>query len=256
MNDSAFYDELADSWWDPAGFFHGIGTLLNPVRVPYIERVVQNLAGESTDRRVLDIGCGGGLLAEPLSALGMMVIGVDASIRSLAAGRDHGDTVRYAGAIADRLPFSDASFDVIVAMEILEHVEDPVAVVVEATRVLRPGGIFFFAGPSRTRLSRLLLIDFAQRWRWLAVLPPELHRWESFIKPSEMSVMLKDSGIATQETIGLGLEWGGLPAAMRAYWLLRRGRIGHGEAGRRVRLKGRHSTKIAYMGYGLKRARQ
>ncbi len=252
MNDPAFYDELADSWWDPDGFLHGIGTLLNPVRVPYMERVLHDLAGGPRDRRALDIGCGGGLLAEPLSALGMTVTGVDASVRSLVAGRNHDETVRYVGAFADRLPFADAAFDVIVAMEILEHVEDPVAVVVEASRVLRPGGILFFAGPSRTRLSRLLLIDFAQRWRWSAVLPRELHRWESFITPSEISMMLRDSGIVAQETIGLGLEWGGLLAAMRAYRLLRRGRIGHGETGRRMRLTNRRSTKFAYMGYGIK----
>ncbi len=252
MTDSVFYDELADSWWDQDGFLHGIGTLLNPVRVPYIERVLRDIAGGPGDRRALDIGCGGGLFAEPLSALGMAVTGVDASVRSLVAGRDHGDVVEYVGAIADRLPFADGTFDIAVAMEILEHVEDPGSVVVEAARVLRPGGIFFFAGPSRTRLSRLVLIDFAQRWRWSAVLPRDLHRWESFITPSEMSSMLGNSGIVTQETIGLGLEWGGLPAAMRAYRLLRRGRIGHGEAGRRVRLTSQRSTKIAYMGYGIK----
>ncbi|MEE9206136.1 MAG: bifunctional 2-polyprenyl-6-hydroxyphenol methylase/3-demethylubiquinol 3-O-methyltransferase UbiG [Acidimicrobiia bacterium] len=250
MNDTALYDEFADSWWDPDGFLHGIGTLLNPVRLPYIDRVLPDHG--PPDRRVLDIGCGGGLLAEPLGELGMVVTGVDASIPSLAAGRDHGDTVRYVGASADRLPFLDGTFDIVVAMEVLEHVEDPVSVVVEATRVLRPGGTFFFAGPSRTRLSRWMLIDLAQRWRWSAVLPRDLHRWERFITPSEMSMMLQDSGIVTQETIGLGLDWGGLLAAMRAYRLLRRGRIGHAEAGRRVRLTTRRSTKIAYMGYGTK----
>ena len=152
MNDTALYDEFAESWWDPDGFLHGIGTILNPMRLPYIDRVLPDHG--PPDRRVLDIGCGGGLLAEPLGELGMVVTGVDASIPSLATGRDHGDTVRYVGASADRLPFLDGTFDIVVAMEVLEHVEDPGSVVVEAARVLRPGGIFFFAGPSRTRLSR------------------------------------------------------------------------------------------------------
>ncbi len=252
MDDAAFYDEFADGWWDTDGFLHGIGTLLNPVRMPYVERILGEVGKGSAGLRVLDVGCGGGLQAELLSELGMVVTGVDASIPSVAAGRNHGESVRYAGARADRLPFSGDTFDVVVAMEILEHVEDPVRVVAEAARVLRPGGVFFFAGPSRTRLSRLVLIDLAQRWGWSAVLPPGLHRWERFITPSEMSTMLADAGVIAKETIGLGLEWGGVFPALRAYWLLRRGRIGHAEAGRRVRLTIRRNTSIAYMGYGIK----
>lgn len=251
--DPALYSEFAESWWDPEGFLHGIGTMLNPVRVPYIERVLRHRGLSPVGRQVLDLGCGGGLLAEPLGELGMIVTGVDASVPSVAAGRLRGEPVRYAAARAEQLPFPDDAFDVVVAMEVLEHVEDPIPVVAEASRVLRPGGVFFFAGPSRTRLSRLVLIDLAQRWGWSAVLPPGLHEWERFITPSEMSMMLADAGVAAKETTGLGVEWSGLPAALGAYRLLRRGRIEHAEAGRRVRLTTGRNTNLAFIGHGLKR---
>lgn len=250
VNDAALYSEHAESWWDPDGFLHGIGTLLNPVRVPYIDKVIRE---RGAGRRVLDIGCGGGLLAEPLSELGMIVTGIDSSIPSLAAARRHGESVTYLGAPADRLPLADETFDVVVAMEILEHVADPGAVVVEAARVLRPGGVFFFGGPSRTRLSRLLLIDIAQRWGWSAVLPSDLHRWESFITPAEMSTTLASSGVATEEVVGLGIHPVRVPRVLWTYWLLRRRRIGHAEAGRRVQLRTQRRTSIAHMGFGIKR---
>jgi len=252
VDDTGLYDEFADSWWDPDGLLSGIGTLLNPVRVPYIEQTLSRLGVVAVGQRVLDVGCGGGLLAEPLSDLGMLVTGIDASIPSLVAGRIRGESVRYAGARAELLPFSDGTFDVVAAMEILEHVEDPGLVVAEASRVLRAGGVFFFAGPSRTRRSRLALIDLAQRWHWSAVLPPDLHRWDCFVTPPELASMLTTAGIVPEETTGLGLEWSGALAALRAYWLLRRDRIGHAEAGRRVRLKTRRSMSIAYIGYGIK----
>ncbi|MEE8331426.1 MAG: bifunctional 2-polyprenyl-6-hydroxyphenol methylase/3-demethylubiquinol 3-O-methyltransferase UbiG [Acidimicrobiia bacterium] len=252
MNDVAFYDQRADSWWDPNGFLHGIGTLLNPVRLPYIERV---LARHDTPAgaAVLDIGCGGGLLAEAIADLGFPVTGIDRSQASVAAGHDRARNVRYVVGDAGRLPFADDSFDVVTAMEVLEHVADPAAVVAEAGRILKPGGLFFFAGPNRTRLSRLVVIDLAQRWRWSAVLPEDLHEWHRFIAPAELTTLASAAGISIDEVTGVGPRLSVLSATGMALWRLRRGRIGHAEAGRRIRLKHGGSRAVAYMGYGRRR---
>jgi SAM-dependent methyltransferase len=138
-------------------------------------------------------------------------------------------------------------------MELLEHVADPAAVVAEAGRVLRPGGLFFFAGPNRTRLSRLVLIDLAQRWRWSAVLPESVHEWDRFVTPDELAVLAGAVGITIDEVAGVGPGLWALPTSAVALWRLRRGRIGHAEAGRRIRLKYGGSRAAAFMGYGRRR---
>ena len=155
--DNALYDRLADSWWDESGLLHSL-TALNPARFGYMRRVlVEELRISPLGLRVLDIGCGGGLLAEEFARLGCVVTGVDPSAESLAAAREHamsqGLAIRYQCARGEALPFADASFDAAFCCDVLEHVDDLSRVIAETARVLRPRGIYLFDTINRTFLS-------------------------------------------------------------------------------------------------------
>ncbi len=249
MSTSEFYDRNAGSWWDPHGMLRGMGTMLNPVRVPYFSAAIA--AGAGGGARVLDVGCGGGLLSAALAALGFSVTGVDPSRRSVAAARAN-TTATYVAGLGERLPFADASYDAAVVAEVLEHAADAGGVVDEAARVLRPGGVICFAGPNRTTLSRLALIDAAQRWRATRVLPADLHEWERFVRPSELRSMLAGNGVEVREVVGVGLPIRRFGRAVITIAELRRGAVSHADAGRRLALTRVRSTQIAYQGYGIK----
>jgi 2-polyprenyl-3-methyl-5-hydroxy-6-metoxy-1,4-benzoquinol methylase len=169
---------------------HGLGVLLAPVRVPFIVEVLREELGPGR-HHALDLGAGGGLLAEALSETGLSVVAMDPSLPSLRAGRAHslavGSPVKYVGGDGERLPFADGEFDAVVCMEVLEHVEDAGAVVTEAARVLRPGGVFLYSAriaPSSTEsVWSFSLRSFSAwcpvvltsgavwcvRWRWIVI---------------------------------------------------------------------------------------
>jgi 2-polyprenyl-6-hydroxyphenyl methylase/3-demethylubiquinone-9 3-methyltransferase len=239
-----------DTWWHPDGFLFGLNTLLEPLRGSYVVATLRN-AGANSGSRVLDIGSGGGFLAARLADAGYEVTGIDPSMAAVRGAAAHVHA-SFARAVGEKLPFADGSFDSVVCSEVLEHVEDPGGVIAEASRVLRPGGVFVFSLPNRTLLSKLVLIDIAQHNRFTRVLPKDLHDWNRFIGSRDLCGLARRHGLEVQDIQGVSIRTRDVPGALRALLELRRKRISYGSAGSRVQLRLSRSRAVAYVGYALK----
>ncbi|MBN1615320.1 MAG: 3-demethylubiquinone-9 3-O-methyltransferase [Deltaproteobacteria bacterium] len=161
-------------------------------RLSYFDRIDPRWEGVT----VLDLGCGGGFMAEALARRGARVLGVDPSMPSLAAARRHAEKsaldIRYIGGIGEAVPLLDRSVDRVVCVDVLEHVRDIGRVIREVRRVLRPGGLFLFDTINRNWLSRLAAVTIVEDV--LCIIPKGTHDPEKFIKPSEMRAYLRDGG--------------------------------------------------------------
>jgi 2-polyprenyl-6-hydroxyphenyl methylase/3-demethylubiquinone-9 3-methyltransferase len=196
----AKFGELAHRWWDPQGEFRPLHDL-NPLRLAWIDGLAP-LAG----KRVLDVGCGGGILAEAMARLGASVTGIDLSEKPLNVARLHllesRLEVQYemkgAEAYADAFP---AAFDVVTCMELLEHVPDPASTVAACAKLAKPGGRVFFSTINRNPKSYLFAVVGAEYL--LKMLPKGTHDYARFIKPSELSRWCRDAGLDTLELKGM-----------------------------------------------------
>jgi 2-polyprenyl-6-hydroxyphenyl methylase / 3-demethylubiquinone-9 3-methyltransferase len=250
--DNEVYDRLGGSWWDPGNplaFLHS----LTPGRFAYFQGVLTGrLAMDPAGLRVLDIGCGGGFLAERFARIGCHVVGIDPSEVSIATARRHaGDAdlpIAYHVGTGERLPVADASVDVAYCCDVLEHVQDLDLVIAETARVLRPGGVYFFDTLNRTFASRLIAIRMAQEWRLTRVIDVTLHDWAMFITPAELRAALARHGLRGEQIVGLGPR--AHPATVLAGIVrLRLGRISHAELGRLMDLGRITRTSVSYMGF-------
>lgn len=198
---NSFYDALGERWY--TDFTHPIALLRkeNEVRNPWIAQTIESKLGKT--QCILDIGCGGGFLANDLALHGHRVTGIDLSLQSLEIARrqDATATVCFLEADARKLPFLENSFDVVCAMDLLEHLEQPDVVISEGARVLKPGGLFFFHTFNRNWLSYFLVIKGVE-W-WLPKVPRHLHVYHLFIKPKELSLWCHSNQIIVQEIKGL-----------------------------------------------------
>jgi len=201
--DNEWYHDLGDAWWDPHGVMGPLHEI-NPVRVDYFCGVLSDM----TDQRLLEIGCGGGLMAEEYARRGASVTAVDRSAASIAIAAHHaresGLEIDYTPSTGERLPFSSGSFDAVVSADTLEHVDDVDLVISEAARVLRPGGRFVYDTVNRTWKSRLLLVWLPQNVFHIA--PPDTHEYARFIKPDELQSVMARHGLQNCETRGLALN--------------------------------------------------
>lgn len=253
--DNELYDRLSDTWWDEAGFLYVLKAL-NPARFGYMRRIlVEELKVDPRGKRVLDIGCGGGLLSEELARLGCDVTGIDLSQASLDAARDHvrqsALTIDYQLARAESLPFPDATFDVAYCCDVLEHVDDVAAAVAEAARVLKPGGVYLFDTINRKARSWLIAIKIFQEWSWTSFMPSNLHDWRKFIKPKELVKVLVSNGLEPRGLSGLAPT----VSPLRAFAILRarkRGELTYTAAVDRLHLRETDDMSVSYLGHAMK----
>jgi 2-polyprenyl-6-hydroxyphenyl methylase / 3-demethylubiquinone-9 3-methyltransferase len=253
--DNTVYDRMADGWWDEGGFLHTLAAL-TPARFGYMRRVlIEELRLAPEGLQALDIGCGGGLLAEEFARLGFTVIGVDPSGESLAAARTHavgqGLAIEYQCATGEALPFADESFDIAYCCDVLEHVNDLRRVIAETARVLRPGGTYLYDTINRTRRSRLVMIKLLQEWRWTALMPPRLHDWNMFIRPAELERELVQHGLVPGGLTGLKSRASPL-RLIRALRRRKRGLLSYAAAVREMDLGESRDISVSYIGYARK----
>ena len=183
--DNDVYDRLGGSWWEdssPLNLLHGI----TPARFGYFRDVLTRQDARVRGLRALDVGCGGGFLAEEFAALGCQVTAVDPSPVSIDAARGHAVArsldIDYRVGAGERLPFQDSAFDLAYCCDVLEHVSDLARVVSETARVLKPGGLYLFDTINRTLKSKLLVIKAMQQWPLTRITDTAIHDWDMFIK--------------------------------------------------------------------------
>lgn len=194
------FDAVASGWWDPEGPFRPLHEL-NPARLKFIAD-----RAEISDRRVADVGCGGGILAESLARKGGRVTGIDVAPRVLATARLHlhesGLDIDYRQLTVEEFAQeSPKSFDVVTCMEMLEHVPEPLSVVASIHDLLKPGGHAFFSTLNRTPRAFLLGIVGAEYIAQL--LPRGTHRYDRFIRPSELGAWIREAGLLLRDISGL-----------------------------------------------------
>jgi 2-polyprenyl-6-hydroxyphenyl methylase/3-demethylubiquinone-9 3-methyltransferase len=252
--DNDVYNRLADTWWDENGLLNILKATVNPWRVPYFQRILTRLQIDPKGKRALDVGCGGGLLAEEFATMGFAVTGIDPSETSLAVARAHaaqnGLHIDYRLGYGDELPFENETFEVVYCCDVLEHIPNWDAVIGEIARVLKQNGIFFYDTINRTIFSKIVVIKIAQEWNLTRFFPPNLHVWEMFIKPEELSASLGRHGLHDQDLRGTKLgNPVGMLSAVRQY---KTGKISGIEFGRRIGFREGPNMAGSYMGYALK----
>jgi 2-polyprenyl-6-hydroxyphenyl methylase/3-demethylubiquinone-9 3-methyltransferase len=197
----AKFSALAHRWWDPTSEFRPLHEI-NPLRLAHIEKLAAGLAGKS----VVDVGCGGGILAEAMAARGAKVTGIDLADKPIKVALLHrleiGSSVDYrlisAETLAEEAP---ESFDVVTCMELLEHVPDPPSTVRACARLVKPGGMVFFSTLNRNAKSFILAIVGAEYV--LNLLPRGTHEYARFIRPSELSRACREAGLRVTDLTGM-----------------------------------------------------
>ena len=194
------FSELAHRWWDPESEFKPLHDI-NPLRLDWIDRAV-GLAG----RKVLDVGCGGGILSESMAVRGALVTGIDLSDKALSVARLHllesGQKVEYRKCAAEELAAEmPGAFDAVTCMEMLEHVPDPASIVRACAQLVRPGGQVFFSTINRNPKSYLFAVIGAEYV--LNMLPRGTHEYAKFIRPAELARFCREAGLEIADIVGM-----------------------------------------------------
>lgn len=256
MIDNAIYDTFADGWRDENNVLSLLGTSVNPWRVPFFSQVLTDQFGETlSNRRVLDVGTGGGLLAEELRQIDLRVTGFDLSQKSLAAAKAYGQNtvnqVDYHVGNAIHLPYPMKSFDIVVSADVLEHIHDWPSAIKEISRVLKPGGLFLFDTINRTLLSYLTLILGAQVFPFTRIFPPKTHNWKMFITPDELKNILEQNQLKMGAIRGSNQK-GNIFSLLSSLLLLKTGKITFKDFGEMNPLLPAHNLNQNYLGFATK----
>ena len=210
--EAAHFGTLAADWWNPKGSSAMLHRL-NPVRLRFVrEAIDRHFGSDPTERRplagrrALDVGCGAGLLTEPLARMGAQATGLDAAPENVAAAALHAEgqglAIDYRAGSVETLGAAE-KFDLVCAMEVIEHVTDPAVFVTGLVRALAPGGLLVLSTPNRTPLSRLALVTVGEG---AGMIPRGTHDWSKFLTPKELSALLVGAGLAVLEARGLSLD--------------------------------------------------
>jgi 2-polyprenyl-6-hydroxyphenyl methylase/3-demethylubiquinone-9 3-methyltransferase len=207
----AKFSAMADDWWDPDGDFRPLHKF-NPVRLAYIlDMALQHIVRDEADRRphedmkLLDIGCGGGLLTEPLTRLGATVTGIDAGGRNIAVAQLHAERmgleIDYRETTSEALAAEGTRFDIVLNMEVVEHVDNVPLYMKSCADLVAPGGLLFSATINRT-LRALALAKFGAEYvlRWL---PAGTHDWNKFLTPDELKALITRNGLKLVDEAGV-----------------------------------------------------
>jgi 2-polyprenyl-6-hydroxyphenyl methylase/3-demethylubiquinone-9 3-methyltransferase len=205
-----FFAKLARDWWNPRGPMASLHEV-NPVRLAFIREAIDahwpdaaHAAKPLAGKAALDIGCGAGLVCEPLARLGAHVTGVDAAAENVAAASQHAEAmgldIRYMAGEVGALDIGQ--FDLVTCLEVIEHVADKPAFLAEVAARLAPGGLLVMSTPNRTAASRVLLVGVAEA---VGYVPRGTHRWKDFLTPDELAVLLSDVGL--EVTAQRGIAW-------------------------------------------------
>ncbi|WP_278392754.1 bifunctional 2-polyprenyl-6-hydroxyphenol methylase/3-demethylubiquinol 3-O-methyltransferase UbiG [Sphingobium yanoikuyae] len=209
--EAAHFGTMAADWWDPKGSSAMLHKL-NPVRLAYIRAAIDR-HWDSDDhgfrplggKRALDVGCGAGLLAEPLARLGASVTGLDAAPENIAVAVAHaqgqGLAIDYRATPVEQV--SDTGYDLVTSMEVIEHVADPAAFVRALAAKLAPDGLMILSTPNRTPMSRLAMITIGES---IGGIPKGTHDWSKFITPDELTALLEEAGLEVTDSSGLAFD--------------------------------------------------
>ena len=207
----AQFSSIASEWWDPTGKFKPLHKLF-PVRLSYIkEQSCKHFDKDKDsttafqDLKIVDVGCGGGLMTEPMNRLGANVVGIDPSEANIAVARDHAEkmnlSIDYRAETADKLVENKELFDIVLNLEVVEHVANVPTFMSQCTNLVKPGGLMFISTINRTTKAYLLAIVGAEQiLRWL---PKGTHTYDKFLKPEELEAMLIHDGLTLIDQCGV-----------------------------------------------------
>ena len=210
LEDKERFEKLSRDWWNPKGSLKSLHQF-TPIRIEYIKSAIkrhQKGSWESSkplaNIRILDIGCGGGLLAEPMARLGGIILGIDSSSLAIESARQHAKTsmlnITYSATTAEELAVKDSQFDVVYASEVIEHVSDRALFLDSIRHLLAPDGVVIFTTINRT-LASLALAKFAAEYV-LKIVPKGAHDFDKFVKPSELQNEALKAGIIIDDVTG------------------------------------------------------
>ena len=217
------FSRIADEWWDEKGKFRPLH-IINPIRLQYIRDKICTHFGKDNNQirslsglSLLDIGCGGGLMAEPLAKLGAQVTAIDASEKNIKVAKLHSDKTAIdidyqCSSAEDLLATTSKKFDVVLALEIVEHVADVPHFIAACAGLLKPNGLLFISTINRTIKSYGLAIigaEYILRW-----LPRGTHDWQKFLRPSELCLQIRNNGLNIEEMTGMSFN------PIKNYWHL------------------------------------